>query len=147
MIPKRYLVIFGTFLLSMLLYVDRACISPAKGPIFEDLGFNDTQWGWIMGAFSIGYAIFQTPAGLLADRYGPRRLLTSVVAFWSIVTCLTGAAWSFVSMLVARFLFGAGVWRCGPESRTPGLPLVVFPGNVGGTDALAVLIDIWRRKR
>lgn len=106
--PQRYLLIFGTFLLSALLYVDRACISAAKDPIWADLGFNDTQWGWIMGAFSLGYAICQTPAGLLADRYGPRRLLTSVVAFWSIFTCLTGAAWNFASMLVARFLFGAG---------------------------------------
>ncbi len=106
--PRRYLLILGTFLLSMLLYVDRACISSAKDPIWEDLGFDDTQWGWILGAFSLGYAICQTPAGLFADRYGPRRLLTSVVAFWSIFTCLTGAAWNFVSMLVARFLFGAG---------------------------------------
>jgi len=108
MIPKRYLVIFGTFLLSSLLYVDRACISAAKDPIWKDLDFNDTQWGWIMGAFSLGYALCQTPAGLFADRFGPRRLLTSVVAFWSIFTCLTGAAWNFSSMLVARFLFGAG---------------------------------------
>ena len=30
---KRHLLIFGTFLLSMLLYVDRACISAAKGGI------------------------------------------------------------------------------------------------------------------
>jgi ACS family glucarate transporter-like MFS transporter len=92
----------------MLLYVDRACISSAKEPIWEDLRFNDTQWGWIMGAFSLGYAICQTPSGWLADHYGPRRLLTSVVAFWSVFTCLTGAAWNFGSMLSARFLFGAG---------------------------------------
>ena len=108
MIPKRYVLICGTFLLSMLLYVDRACISSAKEPIWEDLRFNDTQWGWIMGAFSLGYAICQTPAGWLADHYGPRRLLTSVVAFWSVFTWLTGAAWNFGSMLLARFLFGAG---------------------------------------
>jgi ACS family glucarate transporter-like MFS transporter len=106
--PKRYLLIFGTFLLSALLYVDRACISAAKDPIWEDLGFDDRSWGWIMGAFSLGYALCQTPAGLLADRYGPRRLLASVVAFWSLFTVLTGAAWNFASMMVARFLFGAG---------------------------------------
>lgn len=108
MVPKRYWLVFGTFLLSMLLYVDRACISSAKDAIAADLSFNDEQWGWIMGAFALGYALCQTPAGYLADRFGPRRLLSSVVAFWSLFTCLTGTAWGFVSMLTARLLFGAG---------------------------------------
>jgi ACS family glucarate transporter-like MFS transporter len=108
MIPKRYWLIFGTFLLSMLLYVDRACIATAKDAIHDDLGFSETQWGWIMAAFGLGYALCQTPAGLAADRFGPRRLLTGVVAFWSLFTALTGAAWNFLSMLVFRVLFGAG---------------------------------------
>jgi ACS family glucarate transporter-like MFS transporter len=108
MIPKRFWLVFGTFLLSMLLYVDRACISTAKDAIRGDLGFSDAQWGWIMAAFGLGYALCQTPAGLAADRLGPRRLLTSVVAFWSLFTALTGAAWSFTSMLAFRVLFGAG---------------------------------------
>jgi len=32
---------------------------------------------------------------------------------------------------------GVPVWRCGPESRAPGLAYVVFPGNVGAKDDLA----------
>ena len=108
MIPKRYQLVLGTFLLSMLLYVDRACISTAKDAIYRDFGFSDRQWGWIMGAFALGYALCQTPAGLMADRFGPRRILTAVVAFWSLFTCLTAAAWGFLSMLVIRLLFGAG---------------------------------------
>ncbi len=36
---------------------------------------------------------------------------------------------------------GVPVWRAGPESKWPGLAYVVFPGNVGGTDALARLIS------
>ena len=64
--------------------------------------------GWVMAAFTLGYALCQTPAGLLADRLGPRRVLTAVVTFWSLLTAATGAAWNFASILVARFLFGAG---------------------------------------
>ncbi len=108
MVPKRFWLVLGTFLLSVLLYVDRACISSAKDAIAKDLDFSDQQWGWIMAAFALGYALCQTPAGYLADCFGPRRLLASVVAFWSLFTCLTGAAWGFVSMLTARLLFGAG---------------------------------------
>jgi uncharacterized protein YgbK (DUF1537 family) len=32
---------------------------------------------------------------------------------------------------------GIPVWRLGPESRFPGLPYIVFPGNVGDDGALA----------
>jgi len=34
------------------------------------------------------------PAGALADRFGARRVLTLVVALWSVFTALTGLAWS-----------------------------------------------------
>ncbi|RMG00847.1 MAG: MFS transporter, partial [Planctomycetota bacterium] len=65
-------------------------------------------WGWILGVFALGYALCQVPAGMLVDRYGPRRVLSGVVAFWSVFTAATGAAWNFVSMLIFRALFGAG---------------------------------------
>ena len=107
-IPKRYLLVTMTFLLSVLLYVDRICISAAKEPVAESLGFSDTQMGWVMSFFALGYALFQIPAGILADRLGPRRVLTMVVGLWSLFTGLTAMAFNFVSMLVVRFLFGAG---------------------------------------
>jgi len=106
--PKRYLLLLGTFLLSVLLYVDRACISTAKGDITRDLSMSDTQWGWVMAAFALGYALFQTPTGAVADRFGPRVLLTSVVLLWSIFTGLSGMVRNFISLFTVRFLFGAG---------------------------------------
>lgn len=106
--PKRYWLVVGTFLLSMLLYVDRACISSAKGAISEDLGLSETQFSWIFASFAFGYALCQTPAGLLADRFGPRLILAAVVSFWSLFTALTGAAKGFWSMVAVRSLFGAG---------------------------------------
>ncbi|RXK56341.1 MFS transporter [Oleiharenicola lentus] len=108
MIPKRYLVVCATFLLSVLLYVDRVCVSTAKGQITHDLGLTDTQFGWVMSSFAIGYALFQTPSGMLADKLGARKILTAIVASWSIFTGLSAVAWNYGSMLVIRFLFGAG---------------------------------------
>jgi ACS family glucarate transporter-like MFS transporter len=107
-IPKRYLLVVLTFLLSLLLYIDRVAISTAKEPIATTLGLTDKQMGWVLSAFALGYALFQTPGGLLADRFGPRLVLTSVVSFWSLFTGLTAGAWNLVSMLTVRFLFGAG---------------------------------------
>lgn len=107
-IPKRFLFVAGTFSLSLLLYIDRTCISVAKGPIAESLNLNDQQMGWVLSAFALGYALAQTPSGYLADRFGPRVVLTGIVTAWSIFTALTGAAYSFFAMLVYRFLFGVG---------------------------------------
>jgi MFS transporter, ACS family, glucarate transporter len=108
LVPGRYVMVGGTFLLAMLVLVDRACISVAKDPISQSLGLDDRQMGWVLSIFALGYAIFQTPSGLLADRYGPRLVLTAVVSIWSFFTALTGAAVNFVSLLVVRFLFGLG---------------------------------------
>ena len=107
-LPLRSLLVAATFLLSVLLYVDRVCISAAKKEVAGDLGLSDQQMGWVFAAFSLGYALFQTPSGLLADRLGPRRVLAGIVAVWSVFTGLTAAVTSFTAMLVVRFLFGAG---------------------------------------
>lgn len=106
--PRRYFLVAGTFLLSLLLYIDRACISAAKDPIAHDLNLTDSQMGWVLSIFALGYALFQTPSGFLLDKFGPRRMLALIVATWSTFTALTGAAWNFISLLVIRFLFGAG---------------------------------------
>ena len=106
--PVRYRLIGLTFALSMLLYVDRVAISTARGPIASELGLSDTQFGWVLSAFALGYALFQTPGGLLADRYGARIALAMVVSLWSAFTALTGLARGYAALLGYRFLFGAG---------------------------------------
>lgn len=108
LLPQRHWLVAGTFCLSVLLYVDRVCISAAKGPISRDLNLSDTQMGWVLSAFALGYALFQTPTGALADQWGPRRILSAVVVAWSLFTGLTAAAWNLATMLTVRFLFGAG---------------------------------------
>ena len=119
--PQRYFLLAVTFSLGVLLYIDRICISVAKGPITADLALTDKQFGWIMSAFALGYALCQTPMGVLADRMGPLRVLTLVVVAWSLFTGLTSAVRGFVSMFVVRLLFGAG-----EAGAYPGLARVVY---------------------
>jgi ACS family glucarate transporter-like MFS transporter len=120
-IPLRFILVFSTFLLTVLLYIDRACISAAKENITHDLNFDMTDFGWVMAMFTLGYALFQTPSGKLADSRGPRTVISTIVALWSILTAMTGAAWNFVSMMAIRFLFGA----C-EAGAFPSLAKVVF---------------------
>ncbi len=121
MIQRRHLLVCGTFLLSLLLYVDRTCISTAKDAITDELGLSNQQWAWVLAAFAFGYALFQTPGGALADRLGGRVVLTAVVTLWSIFTGLTAVAFNFLSLLVTRFLFGAG-----EAGAFPGMARVVY---------------------
>ena len=64
-------------------------------------------------ALILGYALFQAPAGRLADRFGPRLVIAVGVLFWSVFTVLTafvpaGIAYSFPLMIVVRAMVGAG---------------------------------------
>lgn len=120
-IPVRFVLVLFTFIHTLNLYIDRAVISAARDPIVADLGLTMTQWGWIMAAFTLGYALFQTPTGYFADARGPRFVLTFIVVFWSCLTTLTGFMKNFFSMLVVRFFFGVG-----EAGAFPALSKVVF---------------------
>lgn len=108
MTRQRYILILILFFHSMNTYMDRACISSAVDHIKFDLSISDQMMGYILGIFAIGYALFQIPSGMVADRFGPRVGLTSVVTFWSLFTMLTGAARNAIHMLILRFMFGVG---------------------------------------
>jgi MFS family permease len=96
------------FALSIITYIDRVCISTAAPEIRTALGLTSSQMGWAFSAFTIAYAAFEVPSGWLGDTLGPRKVLTRIVLWWSAFTMATGAVWSYVSLLIARFLFGAG---------------------------------------
>ncbi|MDZ4798908.1 MAG: MFS transporter [Bryobacteraceae bacterium] len=103
---SRYLVVAALALLSWITYLDRAAISSVKDPISLELGLNDKAMGAVFSAFALGYALGQIPAGWGADRFGPRLLLTVVVALWSLLTGFTGLVQTFAALLIVRFLFG-----------------------------------------
>jgi ACS family glucarate transporter-like MFS transporter len=74
----------------------------------EDLNIDPIAWGWVTGIFTLSYCLFEIPTGALADRIGPRRVLTRIVLWWSAFTGLTGAMTSYYPLLLTRFFFGAG---------------------------------------
>jgi uncharacterized protein YgbK (DUF1537 family) len=45
------------------------------------------------------------------------------------------------AMVVGQALPGVPVWQLGQETRYPGMPYIIFPGNVGGNDALVLIHD------
>jgi MFS transporter, ACS family, glucarate transporter len=104
----RYRVLSGLFLLSVITYLDRVCIAVASGPMQKELHLGPSEWGWVLGVFTISYALFEIPTGTMGDRLGGRRILTRIVLWWSAFTALTGSITRFWALLLVRFLFGAG---------------------------------------
>jgi len=105
---KRHVVMALLLPLGVILYLDRICIGIALPRIADELHIAPEHLGWISLAFSLGYAGFEVPAGHMGDKRGPRRVLTRIVVAWSAFTALTGAATGLGSLVVIRFLFGAG---------------------------------------
>ena len=96
------------FALAVITYFDRLCISAAMPSIAAEFNLTPDQKGWVFSAFAFAYAAFEIPSGWLGDRFGARLALTRIVLWWSAFTALTGATMGFRSLLVIRFLFGAG---------------------------------------
>jgi ACS family glucarate transporter-like MFS transporter len=118
----RWFLVCWLFILSAVSYLDRVNISVAGRSIAEEFGLSNVQLGYVFSAMLIGYALFQTAGGRLADRFGPRRVLTAGVVWWGIFTGLTalvpstirGALFLFIAI---RFLLGAGEAVVYPSSN------------------------------
>src|SRR5580704_9529936 len=109
----RWFLVFWLFVLSAVSYLDRVNFSIASGSIADAYHLSNLQLGKVISAMLIGYGLFQTVGGRLADRFGSRRVLTAGVMWWGVFTALTalvpsrveGALFLFVAV---RFLLGAG---------------------------------------
>jgi len=112
-LPIRYVLVFWLFVLSAVAYLDRTNISIAGVQIGRDFHIDKIHLGWVFSAFLIGYACFQIPAGLLARKLGPRRLLGLGVLWWSVFTAITALAPSGIRgalllLIAVRFALGIG---------------------------------------
>ena len=109
----RWFLVFWLFVLSAVSYLDRVNISIAGGAFTDAYQLSNVQLGKVFSAMLVGYALFQTVGGRLADRFGARRVLTLGVIWWGVFTALTalvpasmtGALYAFAAV---RFFLGAG---------------------------------------
>jgi len=118
----RWVLIGWIFLLSAVGYLDRVNLSIAGGAIMRDFSLDKVHLGWVQSAFVLGYAFFQAPAGRLADRIGPRKVITWGVVWWGVFTVLitvvppvAAALWIIIAI---RFGLGMGEAVVYPASNT-----------------------------
>ncbi len=93
--------------------------------IQAEFRFSPATMGWILGMFVFSYALVQLPGGLAGDRYGPRKVLTFAILWYSVflaamaiaprfpLSRFVGVAWSFA---IFQLLIGAGEGFTAPNS-------------------------------
>ncbi|GAB7532694.1 MFS transporter [Pseudomonas sp. 3A(2025)] len=111
----RWTILTMLFIAMVINYVDRAALSIAMPFITQEYHLTPSEKGMIFSSFFFGYALFCFVGGYLADRYGPKRVLTCAMSFWSVLCGTTALAFNFWSLLIVRALFGVGE---GPVSTT-----------------------------
>ena len=135
---------------AVLLYLDRICMGEiVKTDLFRaEMGLSKEQTGALMSSFFFAYALGQVPAGYLADRFGPRRMLAVYVALWSLFTAATGLAGGLAGLIAWRVLTGlseAGAYPASgrmirawfaDSSRGRASSCVATGGRVGNAAAL-----------
>lgn len=111
---RHWIVVFA-IVLAVIQYIDRVCISQAMPDVARDLQLTDEQKGWVFFAFGLAYSLFEIPTGWLGDKLGAKKVLIRVVLWWSFFTAATGWVWNYRSLVITRFLFGAGEAGCFPN--------------------------------
>jgi MFS family permease len=142
-------------------FVDRQIISILAEDIKLDLRVTDAQLGILYGTvFAVFYALFGIPLGRLADVWRRRSMICVGLAFWSVMTTLSGTARTFGALLGYRIGVGIGEASAtpaalsmlsdyfSPKRRATVMAIYSSGVYIGGGIGLAiggVVLDIWNR--
>lgn len=109
----RWRIVTWIVVASIVAYILRFNLSVAGPAIMHDLGFSETQLGFVLGAFAWSYGVFQLPGGMFGERVGPRKAMTLMFIAWFATTALMAlvprglpVAASLSMLLVLRALQG-----------------------------------------
>jgi ACS family glucarate transporter-like MFS transporter len=128
-------------------YLSRVNVSVAGPLVMQEFGLTQAQMGRVFSAFLLGYALFMIPAGVVADRFGPRRLLELAAWWWVVVTVLqalvgrtafaAGGSSALLALLALRFLLGIGQAPTFPAAARA-VSCWIPPGSQGRANGLVI---------
>lgn len=114
--PRRWRLVLMLCLTATAGYMCRVNVSTAGALLMDEFGLSQVDMGRVFSAFLLGYAIFQLPSGMLADRWGAKKVLTLASVLWVVLTILqlvpglgslgNSVAFSLPVFLMLRFLVG-----------------------------------------
>lgn len=129
-------VVFLT-LVNLLNYFDRYIVQAVEPTITQEFLLSNTQAGYVVSAFVIGYCFFSPMFGFLGDRFDRRRVMALGLVAWSGATWLTSTALTAAGFIGARILVGVG------EACYGAIVPVYLKGRIGDTVALNRALSVF----
>jgi ACS family glucarate transporter-like MFS transporter len=104
----------------------RVNVSTAGPLLMKEFSLSEVEMGRVFSAFILGYALFQVPAGALADKWGSRKVLMLAAWLWVIITIMqttvglgffqTSIITALTAFMVYRFMLGIAASPTYPAS-------------------------------
>jgi ACS family hexuronate transporter-like MFS transporter len=128
-------------------YLDRLVLSAAAPRIKAEFHLSNADYGWLLAAFSLAYALASPVVGWFLDRLGLETGIVCAVALWSVAAAICGWTRTFGQLIVSRVFLGiwesAGVPAAGklnaiylePENRALGAAMTQVGLSIGGVAA------------
>jgi MFS family permease len=104
-----FVAFWGAYLLSYLYRTINAVVSPE---LSRELALGPGTLGLLTSAYFVAFALVQLPAGVLLDRYGPRRVEPALLALGALGALFFAFAEGTPGLVVARAMIGAGMAVC-----------------------------------
>lgn len=124
-------------LVNLLNYFDRYIVQSVEPTITKEFNLSNTEAGYLVSAFVLGYFIFSPLFGFLGDRFDRRKVMAFGLIGWSAATALTSFATGFLGFVLARILVGVG------EACYGALVPVYLKGRIADTIALNKALSIF----
>jgi ACS family hexuronate transporter-like MFS transporter len=139
---SRWLVLAVFVLSTAINYLDRQTLATLAPIILTEFHLSNTQYGWLLSAFSVSYAASAPFAGILIDAIGLTRGASFAVALWSLTGIATGFTRSLGTLAACRVVLGAaeaaGIPAAGKAIHTYLRPPERALGNAFNSAAVSI---------
>ncbi|MDR6879235.1 MFS transporter [Bacillus sp. 3255] len=131
---RKYAALFFTIM--FMIGTDTFLISPLLPTLQAQFDVSTGIAGWMIGAYTLGSAIFALIAGPLSDGWNRRTVLLCGLLGFSVSTIFCGFADSFWTMCLFRFLAGVSAAFTAPQVWAS-IPAVMPPSRISKTMGIA----------
>jgi EmrB/QacA subfamily drug resistance transporter len=150
---SRWLGLVAISLGVALIVVDSTIVNVAVPYIVRDLDLTSTEVQWVQESYTLVFAATLLVFGVLADRWGRRRMLITGTALFAVASVIAALAGTGPLLILTRVLQGVGGAMILPSSlslinanfqgKERGLAFAVWGSTIGGMAALGPLLGGW----
>jgi ACS family hexuronate transporter-like MFS transporter len=104
----RWVIVALLFYSTTIVYFDRVILGILAPYISSEIGWSEQEYGYVVFAFQLSYAVGPLFIGMLIDRLGTRLGFSLAVIFWSLASLSHSFAHSWMGFALARLGLGIG---------------------------------------